>query len=85
VITVVLIDDAISGLQVQKPNDSSDVWYDVPIVPKALLVDVRDVIEVGTYIYRLLSFLDLTTEPGGHSVVKMVADHEQWVVEEPRA
>jgi len=39
VITVVLIDDAVSGLQVQKPNDGSGVWYDVPIVPKALLFE----------------------------------------------
>jgi isopenicillin N synthase-like dioxygenase len=53
VITVVLIDVAVSGLQVQKPNDGSGVWYDVPIVPKALLVNIGDVIEVGTCNYSL--------------------------------
>lgn len=47
VITVVLIDDAVGGLQVQKPNDDDGVWYDVPIVPNALLVNVGDVTEVG--------------------------------------
>ncbi|RCV19953.1 hypothetical protein SETIT_4G017200v2 [Setaria italica] len=46
VITVVLIDDAVSGLQVQKPNDGAGVWYDVPIVPNALLVNVGDAIEI---------------------------------------
>ena len=46
-ITVVLIDDAVSGLQVQKPNDGGGGWYDVPIVPNALLVNVGDVTEVG--------------------------------------
>nr|CAB3466818.1 unnamed protein product [Digitaria exilis] len=46
VITVVLVDDVVSGLQVQKPNDASGVWYDVPIVPNALLVNVGDVIEI---------------------------------------
>nr|CAB3469317.1 unnamed protein product [Digitaria exilis] len=29
VITVVLVDDVVSGLQVQKPNDASGVWYDI--------------------------------------------------------
>ncbi|OEL16235.1 Protein SRG1 [Dichanthelium oligosanthes] len=46
VITVVLIDDAVSGLQVQKPNDGAGVWYDVPIVPNALLINVGDAIEI---------------------------------------
>ncbi|WVZ82790.1 hypothetical protein U9M48_030015 [Paspalum notatum var. saurae] len=46
VITVVLIDDAVAGLQVQKPNDDGGVWYDVPIVPNALLVNVGDAIEI---------------------------------------
>ncbi|PAN26071.1 hypothetical protein PAHAL_4G345000 [Panicum hallii] len=37
VITVVLIDDAVGGLQVRKPNDGGGgVWYDVPIVRNAL-------------------------------------------------
>ncbi|CAL5044926.1 unnamed protein product [Urochloa decumbens] len=47
VITVLLVDDAVGGLQVQKPNAAGDgVWYDVPIVPNALLVNVGDVIEI---------------------------------------
>ncbi|CAL5050584.1 unnamed protein product [Urochloa decumbens] len=46
VITVVLVDDAVGGLQVQKPNAGDGVWYDVPIVPNALLVNVGDVIEI---------------------------------------
>ncbi|CAD6340454.1 unnamed protein product [Miscanthus lutarioriparius] len=46
VITVVLIDDAVSGLQVQKPTDGGGGWYDVPIVPNALLVNVGDVTEI---------------------------------------
>ncbi|RLN13681.1 protein SRG1-like [Panicum miliaceum] len=47
VITVVLIDDAVGGLQVQKPNDGGGgVWYDVPVVPNALLVNVGDAIEI---------------------------------------
>ncbi|PUZ62411.1 hypothetical protein GQ55_4G355500 [Panicum hallii var. hallii] len=46
VITVVLIDDTVGGLQVQKPNDGGGVWYDVPIVPSALLVNVGDAIEI---------------------------------------
>ncbi|GJN00774.1 hypothetical protein PR202_ga17981 [Eleusine coracana subsp. coracana] len=41
-ITVVLTDDTVNGLQVQ--GDDS-VWYDVPIVPNALLINVGDVIE----------------------------------------
>ncbi|CAN6166394.1 unnamed protein product [Urochloa humidicola] len=46
VITIVLIDDAVAGLQVQKPNAGDGVWYDVPIVPNALLVNVGDFIEI---------------------------------------
>ncbi|KAG2603906.1 hypothetical protein PVAP13_4NG028000 [Panicum virgatum] len=48
VVTVVLIDDAVGGLQVQKPNDGGGggVWYNVPIVPNALLVNVGDAIEI---------------------------------------
>lgn len=46
VITVVLIDDVVGGLQVQKPNDDDGVWYNVPIVPNALLVNVGDVTEI---------------------------------------
>lgn len=42
VITVVFIDDNVSGLQLQ--NDG--VWYNVPIVPNALLVNVGDVMEI---------------------------------------
>ncbi|WVZ82791.1 hypothetical protein U9M48_030016 [Paspalum notatum var. saurae] len=45
VITVVLVDDAVAGLQVQKP-DGGGVWYDVPIVPNVLLVNVGDAIEL---------------------------------------
>jgi isopenicillin N synthase-like dioxygenase len=44
VITVVLIDNAISGLQAQKPVTMTE---NVPIVPNALLVNVGDVTEVG--------------------------------------
>jgi isopenicillin N synthase-like dioxygenase len=43
VITVVLVDDTVSGLQVQ---DGDGVWYDVPIVPNALLINVGDAAEV---------------------------------------
>ncbi|GJN00772.1 hypothetical protein PR202_ga17979 [Eleusine coracana subsp. coracana] len=43
VITVVLVDDTVSGLQVQ---GGDGVWYDVPIVPNALLVNVGDVMEI---------------------------------------
>uniref|UniRef100_R7W6M9 Protein SRG1 n=1 Tax=Aegilops tauschii TaxID=37682 RepID=R7W6M9_AEGTA len=42
VITVVFIDDSVSGLQVQK----NGVWYKVPIVPNALLVNTGDVMEI---------------------------------------
>lgn len=42
VITVVFIDDNVSGLQLQ--NDG--VWYNVPIVPNALLMNVGDVMEI---------------------------------------
>lgn len=42
VITVVFIDDNVSGLQLQKDG----VWYNVPIVPNALLVNVGDVMEI---------------------------------------
>jgi len=55
VITVVLIDDAVGGLQVQKPNDGGGVWYDVPIVPNALLVNVGDAIEVSAGCCRVCS------------------------------
>jgi isopenicillin N synthase-like dioxygenase len=49
VITVVLIDAVVGGLQVQKPNDDDGVWYNVPIVPNALLVNVGDITEVGIF------------------------------------
>ncbi|OEL22678.1 Protein SRG1 [Dichanthelium oligosanthes] len=42
-ITVVSIDDAVSGLQVQ---GDGGVWYDVPIVPNALVVNVGDTAEI---------------------------------------
>lgn len=42
VITIVFIDDNVSGLQLQK----NGVWYNVPIVPNALLVNVGDVMEM---------------------------------------
>jgi isopenicillin N synthase-like dioxygenase len=42
VITIVFIDDNVSGLQLQ----NNGVWYDVPIVPNALLVNVGDVMEI---------------------------------------
>ncbi|CAM0913066.1 unnamed protein product [Alopecurus aequalis] len=41
-ITIVFIDDNVSGLQLQ----NNGVWYDVPIVPNALLVNVGDVMEI---------------------------------------
>ncbi|RLM64859.1 protein SRG1-like [Panicum miliaceum] len=44
VTTVVLIDDAVSGFQEQKPNGSAGVWYDVPIAPNTLL-NVGEAIE----------------------------------------
>jgi isopenicillin N synthase-like dioxygenase len=50
VITVILVDDAVSGLQVQKPGDGgAGTWYDVPIVPNALLVMVALVGDRGIY------------------------------------
>ena len=56
VVTVVLIDDAVGGLQVQKPNDGGGgVWYNVPIVPNALLVNVGDAIEVSAGCCRVCS------------------------------
>uniref|UniRef100_A0ACD5XXM4 Uncharacterized protein n=1 Tax=Avena sativa TaxID=4498 RepID=A0ACD5XXM4_AVESA len=42
VITIVFIDNNVSGLQMQ----NNGVWYNVPIVPNALLVNVGDVIEI---------------------------------------
>jgi isopenicillin N synthase-like dioxygenase len=42
VITIVFIDDNVSGLQLQ----NNGAWYNVPIVPNALLVNVGDVMEV---------------------------------------
>ncbi|KAF7086743.1 hypothetical protein CFC21_090002 [Triticum aestivum] len=41
-ITVNFIDDDVSGLQLQK----NDIWYNVPIVPNALVVNIGDVMEV---------------------------------------
>uniref|UniRef100_A0A0E0HLP4 Fe2OG dioxygenase domain-containing protein n=1 Tax=Oryza nivara TaxID=4536 RepID=A0A0E0HLP4_ORYNI len=42
VITIVAIDDSVSGLQLLRQG----VWYDVPIVPNALLINVGDGIEI---------------------------------------
>lgn len=42
VITIVFIDDNVSGLQAQ----DNGVWYNVPIVPNALLVNIGDAMEV---------------------------------------
>nr|CAB3467227.1 unnamed protein product [Digitaria exilis] len=42
-VTIVSVDDTVSGLQVQGDDG---VWYDVPIVPGALLVNVGDAVEV---------------------------------------
>ncbi|KAF7094040.1 hypothetical protein CFC21_096400 [Triticum aestivum] len=42
VITIVFVDDNVSGLQLQKDG----VWYNVPIVPNALLVNMGDVMEI---------------------------------------
>jgi isopenicillin N synthase-like dioxygenase len=42
VITIVFIDDTVSGLQLQKEG----VWYNVPIIPNALLVNMGDAMEV---------------------------------------
>ena len=42
VITIVFIDDNVSGLQLQKDG----VWYNIPILPNALLVNVGDVMEI---------------------------------------
>ncbi|CAL5046352.1 unnamed protein product [Urochloa decumbens] len=41
-ITVVAVDDAVGGLQVQ----GAGAWYDVPIVPGALLVNLGDATEI---------------------------------------
>ncbi|KAM0899761.1 hypothetical protein ACQ4PT_021107 [Festuca glaucescens] len=42
VITIVFIDDNVSGLQLQ----NNGVWYNVPIVSNALLVNIGDVMEI---------------------------------------
>lgn len=42
VTTIVFIDENVSGLQLQKGG----VWYNVPIVPNALLVNTGDAMEV---------------------------------------
>lgn len=42
VITIVFIDDNVSGLQLQ----NNGAWYNVPIVPNTLLVNVGDVMEI---------------------------------------
>jgi isopenicillin N synthase-like dioxygenase len=47
VMTIVFIDDKVSGLQVQ----NNGVWYNVPIVPNALLVNTGDAIGVHTCIW----------------------------------
>jgi isopenicillin N synthase-like dioxygenase len=52
VTTVVFIDDAVSGLQEQKPNGSAGVWYDVPIAPNTLL-NVGEAIEETAGYYRV--------------------------------
>jgi len=49
--TVVLIEDAVSGLLVQKPNGSAGVWYDVSIVPNTLL-NIGDATEETAGYYR---------------------------------
>ncbi|KAM3223890.1 hypothetical protein ACQJBY_057347 [Aegilops geniculata] len=41
-ITINFIDDDVSGLQLQK----NDIWYNVPIVPNALVVNIGDVMEI---------------------------------------
>ncbi|TVU02455.1 hypothetical protein EJB05_52043, partial [Eragrostis curvula] len=43
IITVVFVDDTVSGLQVR---DDAGVWYDVPIVPNTLIINVGDAIEI---------------------------------------
>ncbi|CAM0913050.1 unnamed protein product [Alopecurus aequalis] len=42
VITIVFIDETVSGLQMQKEG----VWYNVPIIPNALLVNMGDAVEI---------------------------------------
>ncbi|BAF18872.1 hypothetical protein OsI_21889 [Oryza sativa Indica Group] len=42
VITVVSVDDTVSGLQVLRQG----VWYDVPVVPNALLINMGDGMEI---------------------------------------
>ncbi|CAM0907126.1 unnamed protein product [Alopecurus aequalis] len=42
VMTIVFIDDKVTGLQVQ----NNGVWYNVPIVPNALLVNTGDAVEI---------------------------------------
>jgi hypothetical protein len=82
VITVVLIDDTVGGLQVQKPNDGGGVWYDVPIVPSALLVNVGDAIEVSAGCDYVTPILSACLTPYGHAIL---ADNEQRILHEPRA
>jgi isopenicillin N synthase-like dioxygenase len=84
VITVVLVDDAVSGLQVQKPDDGgAGVWYDVPIVPNALLVMVGDATEVSYTRVATIKFVLARSIMGGSEFD--LADNEQWVLQEPGA
>ncbi|KAF8698047.1 hypothetical protein HU200_035559 [Digitaria exilis] len=46
VLTILLMDKDVGGLQVLKDGGDDGVWYDVPIVPGALLVNVGDAVEV---------------------------------------
>ena len=43
VLSVLMVDDSVGGLQVLKDG----VWFDVPIVPRTLLVNIGDETEVN--------------------------------------
>jgi isopenicillin N synthase-like dioxygenase len=50
-ITFVLQDKEVEGLQVLKDNQ----WFKVPIIPDALVINVGDQLEVGTWYLSSLS------------------------------
>jgi isopenicillin N synthase-like dioxygenase len=47
VVTVLMVDDTVGGLQVLRDG----VWWDVPVVPHALLVIIGDQTQVRSYIF----------------------------------
>lgn len=50
VLTILLVDKEIGGLQVQR----DDIWYNVPSKPYTLLINIGDIMEVSIYKSNLL-------------------------------